>query len=66
MHTAQITPLYNTSETVLFFSDLLQFKITRDEKSYVILKYRDNLPSNVAFYRTGNRNEAAQLRIAIK
>ena len=38
MHTAQMNPLYNISETVLFFNDLLQFKITRDEKSYVILK----------------------------
>ena len=40
MHTTQMNPLHNISETVLFFNDIIQFKITRDEKSYDKLKIK--------------------------
>lgn len=66
MHTTQMNPLYNISETVLFFNDLLQFKITRDEKSYITLKIKITLPSNVLFIGQEIEMKQRQLRIVIK
>ena len=39
-------PSYNIPVTVSFFTDLLDFKIGRDDKSYVIL-YKDNLTVHI-------------------
>ena len=43
-------PSYNIEKTVSFFTDLLDFKIGRDDKTYVIL-YKDN--STVHILRAG-------------
>lgn len=43
-------PSYNIPKTVSFFTDLLDFKIGRDDKTYVIL-YKDN--STVHILRAG-------------
>jgi hypothetical protein len=43
-------PSYNIEKTVSFFTDLLDFKIGRDDKTYVIL-YKDN--STVHVLRAG-------------
>lgn len=37
-----MVPSYNIEKTVSFFRDLLDFKVGRDDKTYVIL-YKDNL-----------------------
>jgi hypothetical protein len=39
-------PSFNIEETVSFFIDLLDFKIGRDDKTYVIL-YKDNLTVHI-------------------
>ena len=39
-------PSYNIEKTVSFFKDLLEFKIKRDDKTYVIL-YKDNLSVHI-------------------
>lgn len=39
-------PSFNIRETVLFFTDILQFKIGRDEDRYVIV-YKDNLTVHI-------------------
>ena len=39
-------PSYNIEKTVCFFTDLLDFKIGRDDKNYVIL-YKDNLTVHI-------------------
>ena len=39
-------PSYNIEKTVSFFKDLLEFKIKRDNKTYVIL-YKDNLSVHI-------------------
>ncbi len=39
-------PSYNIEKTVSFFIDLLDFKVGRDDKTYVIL-YKDNLTVHI-------------------
>ena len=39
-------PSFDTQKTVSFFTDLLDFKIGRDDKTYVIL-YKDNLTVHI-------------------
>ena len=39
-------PSFDIKKTVLFFMDLLDFKIVRDEKTYVIL-HKDNLTIHI-------------------
>lgn len=39
-------PSFNLKKTVSFFIDILEFKIKRDEKTYVIL-YKDNLTIHI-------------------
>ena len=41
-----MVPSFNIRETVLFFTDILQFKIGRDEDRYVIV-YKDNLTLHI-------------------
>lgn len=43
-------PSFNIEKTVSFFIDLLDFKVGRDDKTYVIL-YKDN--STVHIFRAG-------------
>ena len=46
LHLSPMLPSFNIKETVLFFTDILHFKIRRDEKSYVII-YKDNLTIHI-------------------
>jgi predicted enzyme related to lactoylglutathione lyase len=39
-------PSYNLEKTVSFFTDLLDFRIGRDDKTYLIL-YKDNLTVHI-------------------
>ena len=39
-------PSFNIEKTVSFFTDLLDFKVGRDDKTYVIL-YKDNLTVHI-------------------
>ncbi|MGZ8559654.1 MAG: hypothetical protein ACXWWC_15030 [Chitinophagaceae bacterium] len=41
LYLSPMLPSFNIGETVLFFTDILQFKIARDDKSYIIV-YKDN------------------------
>ncbi|HEV7621566.1 MAG TPA: hypothetical protein VGO09_07530 [Flavisolibacter sp.] len=50
-HLSPMIPSYNIEKTVSFFIDLLDFKVGRDEKTYVIL-YKDNL--TIHFLRAGS------------
>jgi len=41
LYLSPMVPTYNIGETVKFFVDLFNFKIARDDKTYVII-YKDN------------------------
>jgi catechol 2,3-dioxygenase-like lactoylglutathione lyase family enzyme len=45
-HLSPIIPSYDIPKTVSFFTDLLDFKVGRDDKTYVIL-YKDNATVHV-------------------
>ena len=45
-HLSPMIPSFNVQKTVAFFTDLLDFKIYRDEQTYVIL-YKDNLTVHI-------------------
>ena len=46
LYLSPMLPSFNIGETVLFFTDILQFKIGRDDKRYVII-YKDNLTVHI-------------------
>ncbi len=46
VYLSPMVPSFNIPETVSFFTDLLQFKIARDDGSYVII-YKDNLSVHI-------------------
>jgi hypothetical protein len=46
LYLSPVIPSFDIRGTVLFFTDILEFKIGRDDNSYVIL-YKDNLTVHI-------------------
>lgn len=46
IHLSPMIPSFNIERTVSFFTDLLDFKVGRDDKTYVIL-YKDNFTVHI-------------------
>ena len=46
LYLSPMVPSFNMNKTVSFFTDILEFKIGRDDKNYVIV-YKDNLTVHI-------------------
>ena len=52
LYLSPMVPSFNMNKTVSFFTDILEFKIGRDDKTYVIV-YKDNLTVHILRAGTG-------------